>query len=221
MGCEVLTMRTVLLLATVAAIEVAACAALCVSSARTVDVVQWQAEHLAIPVLATQRTDVALNDDDAEASKPTVIEFDELDLPQWWKDTHHPPELPESILRLNDRQVRIRGYMSPTIEEGPAPHLMLVPEVPFNSLPTRSVLELLADAGFRRIRYWIPVLLRDGHTISWDDSRISTPLEVSGTLSLEYESDGSSTVIFMLRDATVAPAVPRTTHTWAWTFWGC
>ena len=193
------------------------------SSGETVDVVQLQTEHQVVPVVATQLTDVALNhDDEAEGSKAILIEFDELDLPQWWNDTRRALELPESVLRLNDRQVRIRGYMSPTFEEDPAPHLMLVPEVPFNSRPTRPVADLLDDAGFRRIRYVIPVLLRDGHTISWDDSRISTPLEVSGTLSIENESDGSSDVrIFMLRDATVAPAAPRKTHTWAWTVWGC
>lgn len=106
------------------------------------------------------------------------------------------------------------------------PGLALIPEAPVGGSSASTIPHCAADQERTRIRYLVPVSLREGDTIQWDESRLRKPLEVRGRLSVEARSESDEDLrvewVLFIRDATVKPTDPRPGHGIAWVPWsGC
>jgi hypothetical protein len=156
--------------------------------------------------------------------EPVVVDVSRLDLPQWHDEVVGEVLLPQDIRRLDGRLVLIRGYMYPVMTGDEVPGLALIPEAPVGGFSAGTIPHCAAGPERTRIRFLVPVLLRNGDTIKWDESRLRNPLEVRGRLSVQTRSESDEELrvewILFVRDATVTPVDPRPEHRIAWVPWG-
>lgn len=128
------------------------------------------------------------------------IELDELAVSFSRKEPFTLEKVPQSIRKLTDRRIRIRGYMFPTFEETGIVEFIL------NGETKANVAGFGAGLDYIPIHYLIDVSLREGIDVEYT----SEPFIIEGIFSIEPDfSNGELMILFRIDDATLKPVRPR------------
>lgn len=135
-------------------------------------------------------------------SDPTVvdIEVNQLAVSPDWNTWFSPTKIPQAVRMLENRRIRIRGYMLSADKKDPT-----------RLIVNCEIEDVIAAAYFRTNRaevfmpFYIPVNVRK----DFNGKSNHDPFVVEGTLRIDPQAKGGKFNLFQIDDATLTPTKAR------------